>query len=50
MLQNIRRRLVISIAAILGVISFGTIGYSVVEKWNFFDSLYMTIITLTTVG
>ena len=32
------------------VISFGTIGYMVIEGWNFSDSLYMTIITLTTVG
>jgi len=37
-------------ALIIGVISFGTSGYMIVEKWNFFDSLYMTIITLTTVG
>ncbi len=45
-----KRRFVISIIALLGVISFGTIGYSIVEHWNLFDSLYMTIITLTTVG
>jgi voltage-gated potassium channel len=45
-----KRRILISIFALIGVISFGTIGYSVVENWDFFDSLYMTIITLTTVG
>jgi voltage-gated potassium channel len=28
----------------------GTIGYMLVEGWPFFDSLYMTIMTLTTVG
>jgi len=34
----------------MGVILFGTIGYSAIEDWNLFDSLYMTVITLTTVG
>lgn len=28
----------------------GSVGYSLIEKWNFFDSLYMTIITISTTG
>jgi voltage-gated potassium channel len=28
----------------------GSIGYSVIEDWNLFDSLYMTIITVSTTG
>ncbi len=28
----------------------GTFGYSMIEGWDFFDSLYMTIITLSTTG
>ncbi len=28
----------------------GTIGYSLIEGWAIFDSLYMTIITLSTTG
>jgi len=28
----------------------GSIGYSLIEKRNFFDSLYMTIITVSTTG
>jgi voltage-gated potassium channel len=35
---------------LLVVISGGTLGYMLVEGWNFSDSLYMTIITVTTAG
>ena len=48
--MDIKERIVRPIIAIIAVISFGTVGYSVIEQWGFFDSLYMTIITLTTVG
>jgi len=46
----LKRRIAVITALVLGVISFGTIGYSVIEKWNIFDALYMTVITLSTVG
>lgn len=35
---------------VLLVTMFGTIGYRLIEGWSFFDSFYMTIITLTTTG
>jgi len=50
LIVNFKQRIVISIIAIIGVIIFGTIGYTIIEEWDIFDSLYMTIITLTTVG
>ncbi|MGH2907445.1 MAG: potassium channel family protein [Solirubrobacterales bacterium] len=33
-----------------GLIVTGTIFYMIVEKWDFVDSLYFTVTTLTTVG
>ena len=35
---------------LVAVITTGTAGYMVIEKWRFLDALYMTIITITTVG
>ncbi|MCC7453369.1 MAG: hypothetical protein IT222_04320, partial [Crocinitomix sp.] len=32
------------------IIIGGCIGFMLIEKWSFFDSFYMTIITLSTVG
>lgn len=32
------------------VIAVGTAGYAIIERWSIFDSLYMTIITVGTVG
>lgn len=43
-------RLLSAITIILIVIGSGTIGYALLEDWSVVDSLYMTIITMTTVG
>lgn len=43
-------RIVWAILIIFIVVDIGTIGYSLLEGWSFVDSLYMTIITMTTVG
>ena len=32
------------------VVVFGTLGFALLEGWSILDSLYMTIITLSTVG
>lgn len=37
-------------ALLLAVLCFGTIGYMTIENWRFLDALYMTVITITTVG
>ncbi|MCG2720597.1 MAG: NAD-binding protein [Thermodesulfovibrionales bacterium] len=49
-MEDLKRKLVLASLFIICVIAVGTAGYMLVEEWNFFDSLYMTIITLTTVG
>jgi voltage-gated potassium channel len=35
---------------LVAVILFGTVGYSIIERWPLLDALYMTFITLSTVG
>src|SRR5262245_37216583 len=36
--------------AVVGLAAFGTVGYRLIEGWGWFDSLYMTVITLATIG
>lgn len=44
------RRLYASFSLLLLIILIGTVGYAVIQKWGLLDSLFMTVITLTTVG
>jgi voltage-gated potassium channel len=44
------RRLRISFTLLFATITFGTISYHVVEDMSLFDSFYMTLITISTVG
>ena len=44
------RRLFWGVCVLVIIIAAGVIGYVVIEDWSFVDALYMTIITVTTVG
>ncbi|HEV3085597.1 MAG TPA: NAD-binding protein [Candidatus Elarobacter sp.] len=44
------RRLLLAVTLLIAVALIGTAGYVAVEGWSWFDSLYMTITTITTIG
>ena len=49
-MSYIKNKLISSFLAIVSVLSIGTFGYWFIEKWSVLDALYMTVITLATVG
>ncbi len=44
------RSLLNAVLGIVLVLILGTIGYRVVEGWNYLDGFYMTVITISTIG
>ena len=44
------KHLITSVLLTLLIIVLGTTGYMIIEGWDIFDSLYMTVITITSVG
>ncbi len=44
------RNLTKSFILLFSIIAYGVIGYRVIEGMSFFDALYMTVITISTVG
>ena len=38
------------VSSIVFIFLFGTLGFMLIEKASFFDSLYMTVITISSVG
>ncbi|MFM9913456.1 MAG: potassium channel family protein [Methylophilaceae bacterium] len=44
------KNLIIAFSALIGVTLLGAVGYELIEGWSFFDGLYMTVITIASVG
>jgi len=43
-------KLYVALGLIIAIVVMGTVGYMYFENWDVFDSFYMTIITVSTVG
>ena len=48
--MNRNIRLLISVFFLFVMLFVGSFGYVLIEGWSFVDALYMTVITLSTVG
>ncbi|MBT3352386.1 MAG: potassium channel protein [Nitrospinaceae bacterium] len=49
-MKSLWKRLLFAFVVLVLVLLAGVIGYMSIEGWTFFDALYMTVISLTTVG
>lgn len=49
-MRRIQINVGVAVTLLAALLSGGTIGYHLIEGWSLIDSLYMTFITLTTVG
>ena len=43
-------RIYLAMAFVIGVVIFGSVGYVLVEGYSWVEALYMTVITVSTVG
>lgn len=44
------RTIILTVVFGIGIISYGVLGYIIIEHWGFLDSLYQVAITISTVG
>lgn len=48
--MSLQKRLAVAIAALLSILCVGTLGFHYLEGWAILESLYATVITVSTVG
>jgi voltage-gated potassium channel len=48
--MSLLKRLAVAIIALLSILCLGTVGFHYLEGWSFPESLYATVVTLSTVG
>jgi len=48
--MNLYKKYTFAIIVFLILLSGGAFAYSSIEKWNYLDSLYFTVVTVTTIG
>lgn len=48
--MDLEKKFKIVLLILVLMMSFGTLGYTVIERWSFLDSLYITLLTLSIVG
>ncbi len=49
-MKDIKSKVFATLGALVLLLAAGVAGYSLIEGWNLLDSLYMTVITLATIG
>ena len=49
-MKELKKRLIFALIFITFIITIGSAGYMFIEGWNCLDSLYMTVITIASVG
>ncbi len=49
-MNELRKKFFLAVLLMVLVVSFGTAGYMFIEGWDLLDALYMTVITLASVG
>lgn len=48
--MSLARRLAVIVGVFISILGIGTLGFHLIEGWPWLDSIYMSVITVTTVG